>query len=66
MTIADMARLHDATLQALNVRNYLRRKRQQLEVELANTDAELLQAETVFGQLQATCDEQAAPKLQKE
>jgi hypothetical protein len=50
----------------MNVRNYLRRKRQQLEVELANADAELLQAETVFGQLQAKCDEQAAPKLPKE
>jgi hypothetical protein len=63
MNIADLTRLHDATLRAMNVRNYLRRRRQQLEAELANTDAELLQAEMVFGQLQAKCDHEAAPKL---
>ena len=63
MNIADLTRLHDSTLRAMNVRNYLRRKRQQLEVELANTDVELMQAETVFGQLQAKCEHEAAPKL---
>ena len=63
MTIADMARLHDATLRAFNVRNYLRRKEMGLEADLEATRAELVQAETVYGQLQARCKEAEAPKL---
>jgi len=63
MTAHDLVRLHESTLRAMNVRNYLRRKKQQQESDLQATDAELLQAETLFAQLQAKCDEQAAPKL---
>ena len=63
MNIADMARLHDATLRAFNVRNYLRRKEMGLETDLDAVRAELAQAETVYGQLQARCKEAEAPKL---
>ena len=66
MTIADLTRLHESTLRAMNVRNYLRREVQRLETDLAQKQSELLHAETVFGQLQAKGDEQAAPKLPEE
>ena len=63
MTIADLTRLHESTLRAMNLRNYLRRRETQQEMDLENTRAELLQAETVYGQLQAKCEEEATPKM---
>ena len=63
MTLADLTRLHESTLRAMNLRNYLRRRETQQEMDLEHTRAELLQAETVYGQLQAKCEEEATPKL---
>jgi hypothetical protein len=47
----------------MNVRNYLRREVAKLEGALDTRRAELQQAETVFGQLQAKCEEEATPKM---
>jgi len=63
MTDHDLTRLHDSTLRAMNVRNYLRREVAKLEGALDTRRAELQQAETVFGQLQAKCEEEATPKM---
>jgi hypothetical protein len=63
MTDGDLTRLHDATIRAMNVRNYLRREVAKLEGTLDTRRAELQQAETVFGQLQAKCEEEATPKM---
>jgi hypothetical protein len=63
MTLPDLTRLHDSTLRAMNVRNYLRREVQKLETDLAWRQSELLLAEQAYRELQARSDAATEPKL---
>ena len=63
MSIPDLTRLHESTLRAMNLRNYLRRREQQQESDLAQTRAELVHVDTVYRQLQDKCEAEATPRL---